>query len=214
MRPTDLHVADVQRKFIDDETAILEHWLGTRESYLWVVTPRSLRVFRLPPRAVIERLSEKFQALCRAKGGGASDSGFEGLAAAEAEHNRAIRQAAMTLEQAVMPPDLRHDLPSRIVVVADAGLEGVPFGLFPTGSDEATLALAHDVAYVPSINTLEWIRRRSGAADGHRETAAAVAAPNVDSTEFPALPYARVEADSIAALLPKDQVWLALGAEA
>jgi CHAT domain-containing protein len=43
---------------------------------------------------------------------------------------------------------------------------------------------------------------------------AIVAAPDLGSTDLPALPYARVEAESIAALLPKDQVWLALGPEA
>jgi CHAT domain-containing protein len=208
-----LHVVDVQRKFVDDDTAILEYWLGTRESYLWVVTQSSLRVFRLPSRALIERLSDKFQALCREKGGDGA-AGFEGIAALEAEHDAAIRQAAAALSQAVMPPDVRRHLPGRLVVVADAGLQGVPFGLLPAGSAEDTVSLAHDVAYLPSISTLEWIRRRVGAAEVRRETVAVVAAPDVDSADLPALPYARMEADAIAALLPKDQVWLALGSEA
>jgi tetratricopeptide (TPR) repeat protein len=214
VRPADLHVVDVQRKFLDDDTAILEYWLGTRESYLWVVTQSSLRVFRLPSRAIIERLSDRFQALCRGSGSDAAGGGFEGLAALEAEHNAAIRQAATALSQAVMPPDVRRYLPGRLAVVADAGLQGVPFGLLPAGSVEDTISLAHDVAYLPSISTLEWIRRRVGAPEVRREMVAVVAAPDVDSAELPALPYARMEAEAIAALLPKDQVWLALGSEA
>lgn len=214
VRPTDLRVVDVQRKFVDDDTAILEYWMGVRESYLWVVTQNSLRVFRLPSRAIIEGLSGKFKALCRGKGGDGADAGFEGLAALEAEHDTAIRQAAAALGQAVMPPDVRHRLPGRLVVIADADLQGVPFGLLPAGSAEDTVSVAHDVAYLPSISTLEWIRRRVSAAEVRREAVAVVAAPDVDSADFPTLPYARVEANAIAALLPKDQVWLALGSEA
>jgi len=214
VRPADLQVVDVQRNFVGDDTAILEYWLGSRESYLWVVTSHSLRVFRLPSRAVIERLSDQLQALCRGTGSTTAGAGFEGLAAAEAEHNAAIRQAAAALGLVVMPPEVRRNLPGTLVVVADAGLQGVPFGLLPAGSTADPLSLAHDVAYLPSISTLEWIRRRAGAVDERREAVAVVAAPDVDSADHPALPYSRMEADAIAALLPKDQVWLALGSEA
>jgi hypothetical protein len=44
--------------------------------------------------------------------------------------------------------------------------------------------VAHDVAYLPSISTLEWIRRRVRRADVRRETVAVVAAPDVDSADF------------------------------
>jgi tetratricopeptide (TPR) repeat protein len=214
VRPTDLRIVDVQRKFVDDDSGILEYWLGARESYLWVLKPRTLRVFRLPARSAIERLSDRLQALCRENSDAAPGAGFEGMAADEAKHNAAIRQAAAALGEAVMPPEVRRTLPRRVAVVADAGLEGVPFGLLPADSAEDMLSLTHDVAYLPSINTWEWIQRRAGAATVRREMVAIVAAPNLDSGDLPPLPYARIEADSIAALLPKDQVWLALGSEA
>lgn len=214
LRPTDLHIVDVQRKFVDDDSAILEYWLGARESYLWVVTAHSLRVFRLPSRSAIEWLSDQFQTLCRGKSNEVPGVGFEEMTAAEAKHNDAIRQSAAALGKAMLPLEVRRNLPRRVVVVADAGLEGVPFGLLPVDSAGEMLSLAHDVAYLPSISTLEWIRRRVGAAAARREMVAIVAAPDIDSADLPGLPYARMEADSIAALLPKDQVWLALGSEA
>lgn len=214
VRPPALHVSDEQRTLVDDDTAILEYWLGARRSYLWVVTSRSLRVFPLPPRAIIERSSAAFQALCRTPPSDAAVSGFDGLAAAERIHSQAILSAASVLGEAVIPLDALRGLPQHVVVVADAGLQGVSFGLLPVGPGEETLAEAHDIAYLPSISTLRWLHRRSEGNTGQRTAVAIVAAPQVDSLVLPPLPYARAEALAIAALLPEDRVWLALGPQA
>jgi hypothetical protein len=59
-----------------------------------VVTRSSLRVFRLPSRAAIERLSDKFQALCRGREAPQPGAGSKDWRHSQAEHNDAIRQAA------------------------------------------------------------------------------------------------------------------------
>jgi CHAT domain-containing protein len=74
------------------------------------------------------------------------------------------------------------------------------------------LGATHDVSYLPSITTLKWLRRAAGA--GARSPSLAIfAAPVLKSSVAP-LPYSRVEADAIAALLPRGRVWLAVGSEA
>jgi CHAT domain-containing protein/tetratricopeptide (TPR) repeat protein len=212
LRPADLRVEDLQEHFLDENTAILEYWLGSHASYLWIVSRHSLRVVRLPPRAVIERWSSNLQSLCRATRRGTRAMGFDVIAVAESKHNEAIRQAAAAAARIVMPSKILRGLPARIVVVADAGLQGLPFGLLPAGSPGETVGAAHDLIYLPSIAILPAIRRQAG--EGQREVLAIVAAPVLDSSGFPDLPYTRREADAIASLLPKDQVWLALGPNA
>jgi CHAT domain-containing protein/Flp pilus assembly protein TadD len=212
LRPADLRVKDLQQQSLDANTGILEYWLGSRASYLWIVDRQSLRVVRLPPRAAIERISARLQSLCRAGSRHTPAGGFDQIAAAASQHNEAIRQSAAALGRAVLPANIRRALPVSIAVVADAGLEGAPFGLLPASSSGETLGATHDVVYLPSIAMLQAIRRHAG--DGGREVLAIIAAPQIDTPEFPDLPYARKEALAIAALLPKEQVWSAVGASA
>jgi hypothetical protein len=214
LQPVDLRVADIQQQLLDADTAILEYWLGRRASYLWIVKQRSLGVVVLPPRPVIERLSRDLRAHCIGRLGTTDAAGFAGLAAAEAKQTAAIQQAAEKLERAVLPSKVLRALPSRIVVVADAGLEGIPFGLLPLGSTGETLGARHDLSYLPSINTLQSIRRQQRTRNVRSDAVAVIAAPAVASTDLPPLPYARAEAESIASLLPKGGVWLALGTDA
>ena len=212
LRPADLHVIDLQRQFLDDGTAILEYWLGSRASYLWVISSHRLRVVRLPRRAVIERGSAQLQSLCREGVRGFAGVGFDQIAATESKHTEAIRQAATALMRIALPTKASSGLPNRIVVVADAGLQGLPFGLLPTSTGGEPLGATHDLVYLPSIAILHAIRRQG--VQSARQELAVVAAPALDSRDLPDLPYARQEAEAIASLLPKEQVWVALGTNA
>jgi CHAT domain-containing protein len=212
LRPAELRVEDLQQQFLDDNTGILEYWLGSRASYVWMVRAHSLRVVRLPPRAVIERLSTRLQSLCRARRRQSSAVGFDQVAAAEDKHTEAIRKAATVIVRVVIPSRILRRLPARIVVIADAGLQGLPFGLLPTSTSGETLGATRDLVYLPSIAILRAIRRHPEI--GEREELAIIAAPLLNSPQFADLPYARREASAIAALLPKEQVWLAVGADA
>ena len=211
LRPADLRVIDLQRQFLDDGTAILEYWLGSHASYLWVISSHRLRVVRLPPRAVIERRGAQLQSLCRARLRGLPAVRFEQIVAAESKHTEAIRQAAAALMRVALPAKTLRGLPNRMVVVADAGLLGLPFGLLPTSTGE-TLGATHDLVYLPSIAILQAIRRQD--VPSARQELAVVAAPSLASRDLPDLPYARQEAEAIASLLPKEQVWVALGTNA
>ncbi|MEW5900400.1 MAG: tetratricopeptide repeat protein, partial [Acidobacteriota bacterium] len=50
-----IRVEEVQERLLDEKTTILEFLLGERQSYVFLVTQNSFRIFPLPPRAVIEK---------------------------------------------------------------------------------------------------------------------------------------------------------------
>jgi tetratricopeptide (TPR) repeat protein len=221
MQPAVLDVGDAQRTLLADDATVLEYWLGTRESYVWIVTRHSFRVVRLPQRATIQRLARNFGALLRAPRPGTPGQGFEALAAAESRQTRAIDRAAADLSAALIGAEVLRGLPRKITIVADGDLQEVPFGVLPTG-DGAGLGATHDLSYLPSITTLKWLRRPLK--DDSRPAVLAVfAAPVLQGPAAPAgevtqsresLPYSRVEAEAISSFLPKERVWLALGADA
>jgi len=221
VQPPALNVGEVQRTLADD-SAILEYWLGTRESYVWILTRDSFRAVRLPRRANIERRAGDLAALLRAPRREAPGESFEALAAAEGRQTQAIDRAAADLAVALIGADVLRGLPRKIAIVADGRLQELPFGVLPNRMDGRGLGATHDLSYLPSITTLKWLRRP--AQDDSRTQSLAVfaspvlqpsAVPTLAAAQTPApLPYSRAEAEAISAFLPKERVWLALGADA
>jgi hypothetical protein len=232
VQPAALNVAEVQRTLLAGDSAILEFWLGTRESYVWILLRDSFRVVRLPQRTSIERRAGELAALLRAPRRDAPGEGFEGLAAAESRQTQAIDRTAADLAAVLRGADVLRGLPRKIAIVADGRLQELPFGVLPDAMDGRRLGATHDLSYLPSITTLKWLRRPPQD-DSRPESLAVFAAPVLQQPAGPTravpqttppqtppaqtpapLPYSRVEAEAISAFLPKERTWLALGADA
>jgi CHAT domain-containing protein len=221
VQPAALNVSEVQQA-LGEDSAILEYWLGTRESYAWILTRDSFRAIRLPGRANIERRAGYLAALLRTPRREAPGEGFEGLAAAESRQTEAIDRAAADLAAALIGPDVLRSLPHKIAIVADGRLQELPLGILPNRIDGRSLGATRDLSYLPSITTLKWLRRVAQS-DGRPESLAVFASPVLLPSAVPTpaaartlvpLPYSRTEAEAISAFLPKERVWLALGVEA
>jgi CHAT domain-containing protein/tetratricopeptide (TPR) repeat protein len=211
IHPTDLDLGGVQQQLLDDDVAVVEYRLGEPRSYAWIVTHHAFRAVRLPARAVIEDLCTELGGLLRPPRTDQTIAGFQALAAFDARRASALQAAGGRLGAAVVAP-LGRELPRRIAIVADGCLKELPFGILPNSADGRAVGAAHDVSYLPSIAALNWLRRADAA--GIRSPSLAIFADPVLSAPAAALPNARAEAQTIAALLPKDRVWLALGAQA
>ena len=213
IQPRAPKIDELQKTLLDDDVAVLEYWLGARESYVWILTRTAFRAVRLPPRDQIEAAGRALDALLRAPPGAEQAQaaeqaqGFEAMAAADTRRSISIRDAAAKVATMVIGPAVLRGLPQKVAIVADGSLLSLPFGILPT-ADGRTVGGTHDVSYLPSITTLQWLRR-SGR--GTRNAALAVFAAPVGDASMAALPYSRSEADAIAALLPPERVWLALG---
>jgi tetratricopeptide (TPR) repeat protein len=211
MQPVEPNINVMQKTLLDEDVAVLEYWLGSQTSYVWILTRHSFRAVRLPPRADIERLGGELAALLRAPPLRAATQSFAALADANIRAAEALQIAAVRLANVLIGPKVSKGLPRKIAIVADGGLQGVPFGILPA-ADGRSLATLHDITYLPSITTLKWLRR-SGLIRARSASLAVFAAPTLDSS-MPPLPYSHSEAEAIAALLPSDRVWLAMGPEA
>jgi tetratricopeptide (TPR) repeat protein len=213
-------IEEMQRTLLDDDAAVLEYWLGSRESYVWILTRTSFRAVRLPPRSQIETAGRELEELLRAPPGAGEDQGvehaqgseqvqgFDAMVAADKRREVSIHDAEAKLATMVLEPSVLRGLPQKVAIVADGCLHGLPFGILPT-ADGHRFGVTHDVSYLPSITTLQWLRR-SGRVGTRSATLAVFAAP-VGDASMAALPYSRSEADAIAALVPPERVWLALG---
>jgi CHAT domain-containing protein len=135
-QPQPLNVKDLQTRVLDDNTVLLEYALGEDRSYLWAVTPTSLRSYVLPKRAEIEAAAQEVYRLLTVRNqaqrrltsaAGKIESRSLSPAQADAQYWRAARQ----LSRMILQPVAAQLGRKRLVIVAEGTLQYVPFGALP-----------------------------------------------------------------------------------
>ena len=237
-RPEPLSARAIQREVLDPGTLLLEYALGAESSYAWVVSPDTVRSYRLAPKAEIESAARVLYERLRAPQG-----------------RTAGREEAAALSRLVLGPLAGVTGDKRLLIVAPGLLQYVPFGVLPVavaGAAAVPLLSRHEVVNAPSASVVAVIRREAaGRAAGGRTVAVladpvygaddprvrrkpertpvevgagANATPSVlgrslrsmggTAGSLTRLPFSRREADAIAALVPPAAARKALGFEA
>src|SRR5262249_11189939 len=137
--------AEIQRKLLGPDTMLLEYRLGEMRSFLWAVTPDSLKSFVLPGRAEIERAARPAcDLLARSYGRSAEISAGLQLATL----SRLLLSALAPL------------LPGkRLLIVGDRILQNLPFAALPEPGGSEPLVARHEIVALPSVSVLGEIRK-------------------------------------------------------
>ena len=210
------------RQLLDDDTVLVEYSLGDPRSYAWVVTRGSLRSFQLPNRATIDAAARRVHALLAARPSPKSE----------------LESALAELSRIVVAPIAAELRARRVVIAAEGALQYVPFAALSASSSREPLIARHEIVAIPSAATLALLRRDQEAATP--EKTLIVLADSVFSADDPRverakaavrnggaasdhrqslermqrLPFTRLEADSIARLVPPASLKKALDFEA
>jgi CHAT domain-containing protein/Tfp pilus assembly protein PilF len=127
-------VAEIQTA-LPTGSAVLEYYLGERQSYVWVIQATSLQSFRLPPRSAIEAVASR----TLTRFGAILDRRRSPLAQA------AFDTDLSRLSAVLLGPLADSQLPPRLVLVLDGILNRVPMeALRPPGAREP-LGLSSDL---------------------------------------------------------------------
>jgi CHAT domain-containing protein/tetratricopeptide (TPR) repeat protein len=228
--PAPLNIPALQRK-LDDDSVLIEYWLGAKRSFVWTVTSHGVSSHVLPAGAVIESEARAYftRLKTRPLGGGAGS-------AADMEQDTAGRTLSRYLLGS-LTAELGH---RRLIVVRYGALEYIPFAALPVGDEHAVndrwLIQSHEIIGLPAASILGALRKPPQAP---RKTIAIFADPvfsrddprvvrndSRESNGFAGrgdaaalqrsgaeagiqalyrLRYSRLEADAIAALVPKEQ---------
>jgi CHAT domain-containing protein len=194
-------LADVQQKVLDDGTVLLEYSLGNDSSYLFAISRTSVSLFKLPPRAEMDKLATDFRAqlippkLQRRIVGidvAADQQRGLGLSQGPAENLGAFISASLGVYQAAVAPASALLGDKRLLIVADGALNYVPFeALVKTsdGADYASLTYlikTNEIVYAPSASVVAAIRQQRGSAAGKNLLLVADPVFNADDPRFKA----------------------------
>lgn len=151
--PPELDVKALQQQ-IDDDSVLLEYWLGTKRSFVWVVTNHSVSSHALPPGEAIESAARRYIATLTAR----PSNRQPGTATAVAED-----EAGRVLGLALLAPLAKELQHRRLIVVRYGALEYIPFAALPlpsaAGTNPTRLIQTHEIVNLPAATVLGSLRK-------------------------------------------------------
>lgn len=148
--PKAFSISEAQ-KLLDEETAILEYALGEQQSYVWVIRKNSFQFVKLPSKTAIGQKVREF---------------YLALTDREAKNTQTVISKSQALSREILSPvaaevqDVRQ-----IIVIADGGLQLIPFSALSFTPDAAyePLAAKIEIVNAPSFSSLVYLRENKAA---------------------------------------------------
>jgi CHAT domain-containing protein len=160
-QPLPLTLEETQKQVLDPETLLLEYSLGEQKSFLWAVTPDSVKTYELPNRAVIEPLARRVYELLTARNQAVANETLEQrrqrLESADAEYLK----SAASLSQIILGPAAAELKSKRLLIVSDGVLQFVPFSGLPDPTNAQPLMLDHEIVTAPSTAVVALLRQET-----------------------------------------------------
>ncbi|MBW4595761.1 MAG: CHAT domain-containing protein [Brasilonema angustatum HA4187-MV1] len=162
-----LKLPQIQQQ-LDKDTLLLQYSLGEEHSYLWAVTPTSMQVYTLPGQKEIEKVASRFR----------EDS--QQVTATDLAIN-----SAKQLTQLILAPVADKLTGKRLVIVADGGLQTIPFGALAdiTSSKYQPLMINHEIINLPSASTIAIQRQKLANRQSAPKAIAILADPVYSATD-------------------------------
>ena len=144
--PTAYSLPEIQSKVVDDnQTMLLEYFVGENASYLWAVTQKNVKLYELPPEAKITEAAARVYKL------------LEQQPAKDSEND--LPRATNDLAKMVLAPVADQLNARQLIVVADGALNYIPFQLLPaSSSNNQPLVETYEIINVPSASILGQLR--------------------------------------------------------
>lgn len=138
--PTNYSVQQIQQLVVaDDDTMLLEYFLGRNASYVWAITRHDARVYELPKA---DTISDAVQVV------------YELLAKKpDDDTEKHLSKAGGELAQMILTPLAKQPSVKRLIVVADGALNYIPFQLLPAPSGNPLVA-SYEIVNAPSASIL------------------------------------------------------------
>jgi len=165
-QPVPLNLQDIQSKVLDEDTVLLEYALGAEKSFLWAVTPASLDVYELPPRAEVESVAKGVYELLTARNQKAPKETAAARSARLRQNDADYPAAAAKASKMLLGPAASRIQNKRLLIVGEGVLQYLPFSALPEPLQDGTepvgqppLILSHEIVTAPSASVVAVLRQ-------------------------------------------------------
>ena len=174
----------------------LSYWLAPKQSYVWAITPAKIQMFTLPSEKEIRPLVESYRTV------------IEDLRDPVESRN----PSGARLSEILLGQVRQFATPgSHVVIVPDGALHSLNFATLPAPEDPAKYWIEDvTLSVAPSLGLV--LNSRSSK-NSRSASLLAIGDPESPGEEFPRLPNARKEVDTIAALFSNSKKSVYEGAE-
>ena len=153
-QPQPLGLKQIQQ-LLEPNTVLLEYSLGDERSYLWAVTPDSMKAFVLPKGEQIGKVAQQVYQSLTARSVVKALETPEQRQRRIADADTQFQQSSAELAQMILAPAAAEFGTKRMVVIADGALQYVPFAALPVpGSNQRPLIVDHELVSLPSASSL------------------------------------------------------------
>ena len=180
-QPQPLGLKDIQQQ-LDPNTILLQYSLGDDRSYLWAITPNSLKTYELPKREEIQKVAQQVYESLIARSVVKPLETSAQRQARIATADEQLQEQSAVLGRMILAPAAAEFGTKRLVIVADGALQYVPFAALSLKSHP--LVVDHEVVSLPSASSLA-IQRETLANRKPAPKGIAVIADPVFSTNDP-----------------------------
>src|SRR4029079_1518462 len=156
-------VQQIQERIIEDnQTMVLEYFMGKNASYVWAITRNDVRAYELAKAdAITDKVGVVYDLLKKQPND---------------ETETRLKTAGGDLAKMILTPLAAQSNITRVIVVADGALNYIPFQLLPAPSGEPLVA-SYEIVNAPSASVLGQLRQENQQRVGNTKVLAAFGDP-------------------------------------
>jgi CHAT domain-containing protein/tetratricopeptide (TPR) repeat protein len=181
-QPLPLNLEETQKQVLDAGTLLLEYSIGEQKSFLWAVTPDSIKTYELPNRATVEPVARRVYELLTERNRSVANETIEQRRQRLESADEEYLKAAGSLSQTILGPAAAELKNKRLLIVSDGVLQFVPFAGLPDPANGRPLMVDHEIVTAPSTAVVALLRQETTNRKPAPKTLAVFADP-VFSTE-------------------------------
>jgi CHAT domain-containing protein/tetratricopeptide (TPR) repeat protein len=166
-QPKPFTLVELKQQVLDNNTVLLEYFVGAERSYLWAVTQAGITSYELPKQTELEAATQKFLELVRNPNAKLAE----------------ITQAGKPLTKILLGPIAKQLGQKRLLIVSNGSLQYLPFAALPDPANAQPLLVNHEIVNLPSASTLATLRQELNGRKPAAKTVAVFADPVFSATD-------------------------------
>lgn len=176
-KPLDLSAI---QHLLDEQTVLVEYFLGEHKGFAWLVSPSAMHVYELPKRSDIEPKARQLYNLLTERNRLNAETNAARLNRIERADIEADRLSS-ELGRILLQPMAQHLAGKRIVIVSQSALQLVPIGILPITNPQtkqtAPVLVDHEIVNLPSASILPLLRQNRNQLASSKKLIAVLADP-------------------------------------